>query len=206
MSAEGSITRWLQLVKQGDGQAAQALWQRYYRRLVGLARKKLRSAPRRVADEEDVVVCAFEKFFRAAEAGKFPNLADRNDLWQVLVLITAQQAVNQVKRQTRQKRGKGRVRGDSVFVKVNDAQVDADIDQVVGREPTPEFAATVAEQCERLLAALESDSLAAIAVWKMEGRTNKEIAHELSCTVRSVERKLRLIREIWSQLASPDAS
>jgi DNA-directed RNA polymerase specialized sigma24 family protein len=75
-------------------------------------------------------------------------------------------------------------------------------DQLWGREPTPEFAAQVAEEYQLLLAQLSDPELEAVAVWKMEGYTNEEIAAKLDCTLRTVERKLRIIRGLW-QRASP---
>src|ERR1043165_1882401 len=90
MNGDGSITRWIGQLKAGDPVAAQLLWERYFRRLVGLARKKLDGAPRRMADEEDVALSAFDSFCRGAEHGRFPRLEDRDDLWRLLVVITAQ--------------------------------------------------------------------------------------------------------------------
>src|SRR5207244_594392 len=88
---------WLSLVKAGDLNAAQPLWERYFPRLVGMARKKLREAPRRAADEEDVALSAFDSFCRGAAQGRFPNLEDRNDLWRVLLLLTARKASHQIR-------------------------------------------------------------------------------------------------------------
>jgi DNA-directed RNA polymerase specialized sigma24 family protein len=68
MASGGSVTRWLQQLQAGDPAAVQRLWERYYPRLVGLARKKLRDAPRRLADEEDVALSAFHSFCRSAKA------------------------------------------------------------------------------------------------------------------------------------------
>ena len=93
MSREGSVTCWIQLLSTGDPAAAQRLWERYFRRLVGLARTKLRGAPRRAADEEDVALSAFVSFFRGAARGRFPRLEDREDLWRLLVVITARKAL-----------------------------------------------------------------------------------------------------------------
>jgi DNA-directed RNA polymerase specialized sigma24 family protein len=67
------------------------------------------------------------------------------------------------------------------------------------RRILPEFAAEVAEECRRLLHALDSDELRSIAVWKMEGDTTEEIATRLSCAPRTVERKLHLIRTLWEE-------
>src|SRR3954465_6949521 len=97
MSPEGSVTRWLAPLQAGDPAAAQQLWERYFRRLVGLARTKLRGAPRRAADEEDVALSAFDSFCRHAEAGRFPRLADRDSLWRLLVTVTARKAAHQAR-------------------------------------------------------------------------------------------------------------
>jgi DNA-directed RNA polymerase specialized sigma24 family protein len=200
MSEPGSITRCILGLREGQSQAAAELWDCYYARLVALARKKLKAAPRRVADEEDVVLSAFDSFCRGAEQGRFPDLADRDDLWQVLVMLTARKAANQLKFELRQRRGGGRVRGESAFLeRLGDEAGVAAIDQVVGSEPTPQFAAQVAEQCQELLQQLDDPSLTAIALAKMEGYTNDEIAGRLRIQTRTIERKLRLIREIWSQ-------
>src|SRR5262245_19707494 len=103
MSSPGSVSHWIAALKGGDSAAAQPLWERYYRRLVALARKKLQSA-RRVADEEDVVQNAFHSFFRALAGGRFPQLDDRDSLWRLLVVITANKALRQLKHEHRQKR------------------------------------------------------------------------------------------------------
>ena len=198
MSAEGSITQWLEQVKQADEQAAQQIWQRYYQRLIALARKKLSDSPRRAMDEEDVVLSAFNNFFAGAETGRFPQLTDRNDLWRVLVTLTANKAINQRKHEWRQKRGGGHVRGESVFT-TNDDEVCAGIEQVSDGEPTPEFAERVAEECRELLERLADKVLQKTAIWKMEGYTNKQIADRFGYTERTVERKLKVIRTLWSQ-------
>src|SRR3954447_6495601 len=87
MDSPGSVTCWLDGLRLGDDAAAQWLWEGYFARLVGMARKKLRGRRPRAADEEDVALSAFDSFCRGAEAGRFPRLNDRDDLWQVLVLL-----------------------------------------------------------------------------------------------------------------------
>src|SRR5262245_60587 len=102
-----SVTQWIDRLKAGDPDAAQKLWERYFRRLVGLARKKLRSAPRRAADEEDVALSAFDSFCRNAEQGRFPQLLDRDSLWRLLVVFTARKSAHLRRDEGRQKRGGG---------------------------------------------------------------------------------------------------
>jgi hypothetical protein len=75
MSSVGSITAWFNQLRAGDRDAAQPLWQEFYKRMVSLARQKLRGAPRGMADEEDVALSDFESFCRGAEQGRFPRTA-----------------------------------------------------------------------------------------------------------------------------------
>ena len=190
MSLDGDITRWLQQLKQGNRSAAQDLWQRYYARLVVLARKRLRRAVRRAADEEDVALSAFKSFCRRAEEGRFPRLDDRDDLWQLLVTITKRKAANLANHELRIKRGGGAVVAAS---ELGDGEAFAEL---ISREPDPALAAEVAENCQRLLDALGDGMLRAIAVAKMEGETNKAIAARLGVAEITIERKLAGCRKI----------
>ena len=194
MSSEGSVTRWLGALRAGDPAAAQPLWERYFHRLVGLARQRLFGARRRAADEEDVALSAFDSFCRAAEAGRFPELADRDGLWRLLVTVTARKAAHLARDEGRQKRGGGAVAA---------ADPEVVLAEVLSREPSPAFAAEVAEECRRLLAGLGDPDLEAVALWKMEGYDNAEIAAKLGCAPRTVERRLQLIRKLWEKEAPP---
>lgn len=197
MSSPGSVTNWLNQLQAGDEAAAQKLWERYYLRLVNLARAKLQGAPRRAADEEDVALSAFDSFFRGAEHGRFPRLDDRDNLWRLLVVITARKALNLARNERRQKRGGGAVL-DAAALGPPGGEANAVIEQIVGTEPTPAFAAQAAEECQRLLAILPVE-LRPIALWKLEGCSNEEIAAKLDCVCRSVERKLWVIRNLWAK-------
>src|SRR3954469_11973834 len=105
MSSQGSVTHWISLLKAGEHAAVQPLWERYFPRLVTLARARLRGAPRRVADEEDVALSAFDSFCRRAKQGRFPQLLNRDELWHLLVVLAARKAVDLARRENRQKRG-----------------------------------------------------------------------------------------------------
>jgi RNA polymerase sigma factor (sigma-70 family) len=202
MAPPGSVSFWIAALKNGDQAAAQPLWERYYVRLIGLARQVLRGARRREADEEDVVQNAFNSFFQGVARGRFPQLHDRDNLWRLLVVLTARKAINQVRRDRRHP--SGAVTPPTMpAISLLEADDDAALEQVVGREPTPELAAQVVEQYEVLLDRLADDKLRRIAVWKLEGRTNGEIARLLSCSRRTVIRKLEAIRLIWSTEPEP---
>jgi DNA-directed RNA polymerase specialized sigma24 family protein len=200
MDETGSVSYWIGRLKEGERAAVQRLWEGYFRRLVGLVRTKLRAAPRQAADEEDVALSAFTSFCRAAEQGRFPRLEDRDDLWHLLVLIASRKAANQAKRERRQKRGGGKVVHASALpgAEEGDGPLFADL---IGREPDPALAAQVAEACRRLLEMLGDTELRAVALAKLEGRTNPEIAATLGRSTSAVERKLGLIRSLWDRQA-----
>lgn len=192
MSESASVTVWIQQLHAGNSLAAQKLWEGYFHRLVGLARGKLRSMPRRSADEEDVALSAFDSFFRGVEHGRFPKLDDRDDLWQILLMITERKAIDLLQHEGREKRDYRRNQS-------TDAP-SGNLD-LAGKEPDPAFAAQVAEECEKLLEKLTDPNLRQTAVRKMEGFTNKEIANAMDCSLVTVERRLRSIRQAWRENA-----
>ncbi|MFT5092015.1 MAG: ECF-type sigma factor [Planctomycetales bacterium] len=217
-SPQGTVTRLIQNLKDGESQAAQRLWELYFRRMVGMAREKLHGMPKRMADEEDVALSAFHSFCQGAEGGRFTQLVDRENLWPLLVSITAHKAVDLIRYHNRQKRGgTGHAARDSSVVgnvtrdgsksgtdKVRSGSATLEFEEIISQEPTPEFAAQVADEFQSLLARLEDDTLQSVALWKLEGFTNDEIAEKLDCVPRTVERKLQLIRTLWQR--SVDAS
>jgi DNA-directed RNA polymerase specialized sigma24 family protein len=186
-------------LRDGDQAAAQPLWERYFGRLVELAHKTLKGRRLPVADEEDMALSAFDSFCRGAARGHFPQLGDRDDLWRLLVVITARKVYHAQRDEHRLKRGGDRAAGNAAHDELDPHGVES----IVGREPDPEFAAQVAEEYELRLASLNNKELERLAIWKMEGFTNDEIASRLDCAPRTVERKLRLIREIWEATGGP---
>jgi DNA-directed RNA polymerase specialized sigma24 family protein len=203
MSSADDMTLWVKKLGDGDGEAAQAIWNEYFQRMAEFARQKLDRLPRRVADEEDVALSAMHSFCRGAAAGRFPQISDRHDLWLLLVTITARKVYAQMRRQRAGKRGQGKVRGESAFVQIGSDDEVAGIEQVLGHEPTPELANMMAENCELLLRALDDEALRDVALLKLDGYTNEEIAARLDCVTRTVERKLERIRDKWSKERLP---
>jgi RNA polymerase sigma factor (sigma-70 family) len=201
LSSEGSVTNWIGQLRAGDAAAAQKLWERYFRRLVGLARKKLQDAPRRAADEEDVALSAFASFCHHAARGRFPQLADRDDLWRLLVTVTSRKALHLRRDEKRPKRGGGEVLS-LAELSGSSSEGKAIVEQILDREPTPAYAALLAEESRRLLERLDDEQLRTIALYKLEGHTNEEIAAKLGYERITVQRKLRLIRQIWGEEAA----
>lgn len=191
---EESVTFWIEQLKAGDKEAARPLWERYFSRLVHLARQRLRGTRRAVADEEDVALSAFDSFCRAAEQGRFPQLNDRDDLWRLLVVITERKSIDLARRQH-----PGKQKGPQIVSEADlpDSSDTPGLGWVPAPEPTPEFAALLADEFLRLFRLLDDDQLHVLAQLKFEGYSNPEIAQHLQCGLRTVERKLALIRGLW---------
>jgi DNA-directed RNA polymerase specialized sigma24 family protein len=197
---DGSVTQWIGDLKAGGDSAAQQLWERYFHRLVHLARARLRSAPRAGAfeDEEDAALSAFDSFHRGAAHGRFPQLTDRDDLWRLLVVITIRKVFGQLERQGARKRGGSQLVGESALIGA-DATEFGGLDRLAGHEPSPELAAMVVDEYRRLRDGLRTEPLRQVLDLRLEGYTREEIAERLGCAERAVKRKLDVIRETWIQ-------
>lgn len=195
MSSENSVSQWIENAKLGDSQALQAIWAGYHDKLVRVADQGLHGNAGRVADGEDVAISVFESFFRAAQEDRFPDLNDRTQLWQLLLRMTNRKVIDYRRRHQRQKRGGGNQRGESAL-DVTDTS-ERGIENVAGDDPGPDLVAMLRE----LLSSLSDDELEAIAVAKLQGYENEDIAQRLNCSPSTIERRLRLIRKKWSTLA-----
>lgn len=194
-----SVTEWIdQLKVHDDPRAAEQLWNRYFQQLVRMARGKLAARFRRSADEEDIALSAMDSVLRGINEQRFPNLHDRSDLWKLLLTIVQRKAIDHADWERRKKRGGGRVHGESVLDQGGEPS-GAGLAGMPAVEPSPEFAAIVAEQFAELLDRLSDPTLREIAVWKLEGWTHQEIAQKLDRTERTIERKVQLIRKIWEE-------
>ena len=91
----------------------------------------------------------------------------------------------------RQSRGMGRVRSLAELTREG-------LEAIGGDDPTPELAAQLAEEYQRLMEQLGDSSLRSVATFKLEGYTNDEIAARLGCVTSTVERKLARIRGMWA--------
>ncbi len=138
-------------------------------------------------------------FYQAAQEGRYPNLADRDGLWRLLLQITNRKAIDLARSETSKKAGSGRVQGESAIGDPQSMPNIRSLAQVASNISTPEFAVTMAEQCQRLLALLDDPQPVSIALARLEGYQNEEIAQRIKCSVRTVERRLKLIRALWKE-------
>lgn len=195
ISSNNSVTQWCQQLEAGDADAASLLWQTFFNRLVELASRRIQGTSKLIADEEDIALSAFKSFCIGVQKGRFASLTDRNSLWRLLVIITARKAIDHVNYNRRAKRNELRV------VKPNSTEVNDEIvNGFVCKEPTPAIEVEMKENINSAIEGLQLADLKQIALLKLDGYTNQEIATQLNRGLSTIERKLRTIRGIWSQL------
>lgn len=178
-----------------DSVFTQQIWEDFFPRLAQLARKKLGNLPRRAMDEEDVALSAINSFFTRMKAGQF-KLEERDDLWRLLATITTRKVNGLQRHDLAQKRGRGTVRGESVF-EVNGDKSSGGIGQVFEIKNTPEFPEQVLIECEELLNQLKNDRLRQTALMRMQGYNNKEISEHLGCSVARTKQRIASIKQKW---------
>ena len=176
-----SVTRLIHAVQEGRSSAVGPLLEVYFERLVRLARTRLQNSPGMAAYDEDVALRSFHSLCqRMRDPARPLQLDSRDDLWRLLTTRTISRAIDLLRRHR-----PGEVPGAY------------DIDQLLAREPTPEEAAEVADECQRLLGLLPDPELRQIALLKVEGYKNEEIAAQMDCVLRTIERKISRIRLLW---------
>jgi RNA polymerase sigma factor (sigma-70 family) len=203
------VTQAIPRVREGDDQAVEVVWRDYFARLVSVARRRLSPHLRRSVDEEDVALSAMFSFCRGMEAGKYTEIENRDDLWKILVTITVCKVAARYKHEYAKKRGgrdraEGghRLRGESVFLHFDEvAEGAAGLAEVAVSEPTPELAAEVVENCHRMLDCLDEVSRE-IALLKLEGYSQSEIAEKMGVVRETVNRKISRIKDKWRRMGS----
>ncbi len=190
--AEGSVTHFFRELRCGDADAARKLWERFFPRLLALARKTLAGRPQRVADADDAVQSAFATFYQRVRRGEFGEDLDRDDLWNLLGVITVRKSLKQAGREKAQKRGSGQVLGEEAIAGPDGTPLR--LDSLPGQLAAGDFDL----HTEELLLSL-NEELRTFALLRLMGFQNREIAENLDCTERKVERKLQLIRVKWER-------
>lgn len=200
-SQNGSVTGWLRQVKGGDDDAAGRLWDRYFQRIVGIARRRLTGigAP---FDEEDVALSSFDRVIRAIRSDRLDDPADRFEFWGLLRLNAERRLSDRLKMEGAGKRGGGRSPSDE---RPRHFRSDVALDQLAAQMADPQVELAMSETCRNLLDSLQDDELQQVAIWKLEGLTNDEIANSLGYSRRTVQRMVRNIRELWVRFQNPSA-
>jgi DNA-directed RNA polymerase specialized sigma24 family protein len=132
------------------------------------------------------------------KVNRFKKLDDREDLWQVLAMLIERNAIAVHRRAQAKKRGGGMNRGESVFANfLGDCSVDGAGGIANVADPNAGVVEVFTLGVRELLEMLDEESLRQVAILRLEGFSNPEIAERLDISLRAVERKVQLIRKCW---------
>ena len=194
----GSITRMIEEIRGGGSSAVPGVWNRYFSKLAEIAQNGISSSPGRSVDGEDLASAVLETVCRKVGNGQFPQLRDRDDLWLLLLAITRCKVISQIRRDLCTKRGGGRVLLETDVQAFQNNYFD--LDDIAGNEPTPEAVVSLRDSCNHLITeSLRDETTKAIAILKLEGLSNAEVAARLDIVERTVERKMKVIRWLWEK-------
>jgi DNA-directed RNA polymerase specialized sigma24 family protein len=199
MNPDDSVTRLIEQLRSVDAAtrniAARRIWDHYFPSLLELARNRLDRRVRQREDEEDILQDMYQSFCRRQNRGDF-DLKGRDELWGLLVQMTLRKAINTA---VRHRAGKRDVFRETTPLD-NDSEVPGWVlEQIEAFGPNPADAAALNELLEIGLQGLLDPELRQIALEKLEGRTNREIAARLDYTEVTIERKMKLIRARWTR-------
>ena len=195
----GSITKLIASFGEMEEEAAQTIWDRFFERLCNYANQKIFKKHQRFFDGEDIAGSAMFALLDGLKHDKFEVIENRDQLWQLLTTIAARKAINRGRHHDRQKRGGGKIRGESVF---NAGTSDANLANYIVCFDDPAHFVEFEMTCQELLSSLPDDQYRQITLLRMAGHTNREIASEFNCSTRTIDRKLETIRLVWSDIES----
>lgn len=183
----GDVTTWIRGAESGDTECQNALWNHYFAQVIRLAQGRMFAFQTSVYDPEDAALSAMHSLFRGMHSGRFPQLDDRSNLWRLLVLITHRKVRAQWRKENATRR-----------MSPADSDREFPIGEIAASDPTPESIHIMMDEMEKLLKKLNDAQLQRIALLRMDGFTQDEIADQLDCASRTIRRKLNRIRESWS--------
>ncbi len=188
-----SVTQILTRLKGGDERAAELIWRRFFERVAALARAKMGSLPKRALDEEDITLSAMNAFYHGVSEGRFHKLEDREDLWQLLCMLTSRKVANAWRKQASSKL----VGESAVSMPQNTQNVNSiGLEYIAEKTPDDGYVDSLSQLCNERLEGLD-ERLREVALLRLHGYSNQEIASKIGRSIKSVERYLKSIRQLW---------
>lgn len=186
----------MRALERGDEDAAHRLWERYSDEMHKVAQRRMRRLKRHdIVDEEDIVVSSFAGLCLAARNGQLAGIANRDELWAMMVVITNRQVGRRARYANATKRSP-----DMLLDQIERRdEFGSRLERLQSESPDPATKLELADAAEQLLTKLEDADLRAIAILKLAGHTVDEIAVEMGFARRTVQRMLSTIRSCWEE-------
>jgi len=203
-SQPGSVTRAIKDLAEQDETAAELIWGHFFKRLSQFAKSRIYPRHYRLFDEHDITSEAFFALFDGVRCGRFQQIKNRDELWKLLTVIATRKIVNQANHHDRLKRGGGKFHREAnkkntawrETTDFNSHQLAKSTDY----HQSPSDLDAFADCCDEMLGMLPNESYRKIALLRLAGFTDAEVAEKLGCVPRTVERKLQTIRMVWDEV------
>jgi RNA polymerase sigma-70 factor (ECF subfamily) len=184
MPQKGSFEEIMARLRRGDDAAAAAVFNRFARKLIRLARCQLDTGLRHKVEPEDVVQSVYRSFFTRFCAGQF-DIGTWNELWGLLTLIALRKCANRAEYFRAQCRDARREVHEPPAADDSGLRWEA-----IDRAPTPVEAAVLAETVEQVLRGVDASERPILEL-SLQGYT----AQEISAQLRRAERTVQRVRE-----------
>ena len=188
MPTEPPFRSIMELLRSGDQAAAELVFRKYGRRLIGLAAARLPAPVRAKEDEDDAVQSAFKSFFNRQKAGEF-NPEDWDELGTLLMYLTVCKVDRRIRKYLTAKRDVRREAAGS-----SGPEDDRPTWEAAGPDPTADEKAAAEETLRELLRRLPVADQEVLTL-RLQGYQVKEIAAEVGRDERTVYRVLAAVRD-----------
>ena len=193
-----SFEKLLDAMQNGEEEAFTTFFNKHYEKLVQFAKKELGAFPLRAFDEHDVAQSAMKSLFNSLRENRY-EAQNSIELWQILISITKNKLVDRRRRQYAQKRGSGKVRGDSIWTQTGDDNLFHE-QRDTRQNMTPDAQIELLETTDRFFQRLGDDKTREVARLLLAGYRIDDIAEELGCVRRTVERRIAYIRKVGNEV------
>jgi RNA polymerase sigma-70 factor (ECF subfamily) len=197
MSPEPDSQILLDRLRGGDHSAADLIFQRFARRLVGLARSHLDNRLRQKVDAEDVVQSVFRTFFGRSAQGEF-EFANWGGVWSLLVLLTVRKCARRAVYFQADCRDVRRELASTT----DEAATDLQFFEAIADVPTPDEAVIMAETVEEVICRLSGPKERQIFELSLQGYSIAEISAKIGHYERGIERVRGKIKQLLEEMRS----
>jgi len=192
---QGSVTRFIYGFRQGDVHAFEQLWERYFKALQSINRdEKTRGMD---LSRDDIVQEVMVKLYKDLPSND--HISNRHQLWSYLTKVARGKWIDEIRRKNAKKRGEGKVVHEGQMKFSNSEGKEVGLAEMVSDDEIgPAVKALARDNYFCMMSILDADEQK-IAEMELEGLTIQEIANKIGISSRSVDRKLKNIRDTWAE-------
>lgn len=193
----GSITVWLDRMRDGDNAAATRLWNYFSPNLLRKTAPECRNL--RICDEEDIVTVAFLQLTRAMKENKADGVTNRKEFWRLLCVITKRKIRDWIRYDKAKSRG-----GECDVISIDAVHHDFSKDFKLSSTNRENDQVSLMDRFIQMVDKMDRPEFGKIIKMKVQGCTNSKIARELGLSLRTTQYLIQDIKEAWIKTFKED--